>query len=168
MTSVITVANEFIKLGLENESDKTMTNLKIQKLVYIAYAFLLKRTNGSAKLFSEDICAFRHGPVIPDLYSSLKKYGANKVTEQIQFFDSYDESIDTSLNQALVKTVYLAFKDISAPDLVGLTHREGSAWRRVVDRCHGNISYFHEITDCDILDSKEPAVLILEKFIAGN
>lgn len=155
MTSVYTVANEFIKLSKESEISSDLTNLKLQKLVYIAYAFLLKTTGN--RLFSNDICAFKHGPVIPDLYSVLKGYKYNIIDRNI---DVNEESLP-DLNQAVINFVFYAFQKVSASSLVDLTHKKGSAWKEIY---HSNEStgFYDLIPDSIIKSSEEPAVKLLE------
>ena len=158
MTSVVNVANRFIELSLND--NKPITNLKLQKLVYIAYAFMLKEVN--RKLFYEDICAFEYGPVIPDLYNKLKVYGSNQISSQI-FVDSNEQLPE--LNRIMVDIVYAVFKELSANELVYLTHMNNSAWKIVKDRCEGDLPLFCNISNEDILFSKEPAIDIINSKI---
>lgn len=156
MTSVIDVANRFIELSLEDENK--LTNLKLQKLVYIAYAFMLKNTN--EKLFNEEICAFTYGPVVPDLYIKLKKYGKNEIINKLESLEEL-----SLLNSKLIDFIFSAFKDSTPSELVLLTHMEGSAWKMINDRCGSNLSYLHPIEDKDIIFSNEPAVKLLNDFL---
>ena len=66
--SAKTVANEFLRLGQENK--RNFTNMQLQKLVYIAGGFHM--TLLKSDLYYEDTEAWRYGPVIPELYDSLK------------------------------------------------------------------------------------------------
>ena len=53
--------------------------MKLQKLVYYAQAAHLAIF--SKPLFSEEIEAWMHGPVIPSLYHEYKKFGSRKITQ---------------------------------------------------------------------------------------
>ena len=62
MADVKDIAQLFIQLGDGDD----VTNLKVQKLVYYAQGFYLA-LNGKP-LFNNDIKAWAHGPVVPELY----------------------------------------------------------------------------------------------------
>lgn len=65
------VAEYFIALA-KHSGDTSVTNLKIQKLVYYAQAWYL--ANFDKPLFEEDFQAWVHGPVIPELYQQYKEF----------------------------------------------------------------------------------------------
>ena len=52
---------------------KSMTNLKLQKMIYLVYAEYLEKTG--KKLFKDDIIAFKYGPVVPSVYEYYKDNG---------------------------------------------------------------------------------------------
>ena len=64
-------------LGQAMGSGELVTNLKMQKLVYYAYAHALVLTG--TPLFSDEIKAWKLGPVAPNLYHELKVYGYNPI-----------------------------------------------------------------------------------------
>jgi uncharacterized phage-associated protein len=64
-------------LALANETGETITNLKLQKLVYYAQAWYL--ANFKTPLFKEDFEAWVHGPVIPQLYHQYKEKGSEPI-----------------------------------------------------------------------------------------
>lgn len=120
MTTVSNVANSFILLDDQNEGDG-LTNLKLQKLVYYAQGFHLAIFD--APLFSENIEAWTHGPVVPDLYQSNKQYGRNSVplVEDFTFDVLSKDEFD------LIEEVYRVFGQFSAWQLRDMTHEE-SPW----------------------------------------
>lgn len=72
------VANYFLAtLGTDKESD--ITNMKLQKLC--AYAQALSLGLFGKTLFSENMQAWHHGPVIPSLYEKYKNYGGAVIDE---------------------------------------------------------------------------------------
>ena len=55
----------------------TLTNMKLQKLLYYAQAYSLGMTG--QPLFAEDIQAWRHGPVAPVAYLAYNMYGGSVI-----------------------------------------------------------------------------------------
>ncbi len=96
------VANYFLdKAKQENRED--ITNLKIQKLVYIAYGIYAGLTG--EELFANKIEAWPFGPVIPALYYEARRFGSNPVTEPFMTFQVInDESITTEFGDIQVTT----------------------------------------------------------------
>jgi uncharacterized phage-associated protein len=120
--SAAAVANEFLKLA--RRDGKSLTNMKLQKLVYIAQGWSLALLG--RPLFYNEIKAWIWGPVIPRLYKPLRKYGAGVVTE---FVPTDDGPIDPqSAEMAVIKGVWNAYKDFSAAQLSAITHKEGTPW----------------------------------------
>ena len=65
MLTAAQVADYFLSLVDEDAGD-SMTNLRLQKLLFYAQAWHLALTN--RPLFEEDFEAWVHGPVIPSFY----------------------------------------------------------------------------------------------------
>ncbi|MFD6211205.1 Panacea domain-containing protein [Peribacillus sp. NPDC060253] len=72
MANVRDVAKYFISLS-EERTRLAITPLKLQKLLYYAQAFNLRE--GRDTLFPEPIEAWKHGPVVPEIYRAYKEYG---------------------------------------------------------------------------------------------
>lgn len=116
--SVIDVANKFIDLAGENY----LTNMQLQKMVYIAHGFNLALFN--TKLYYEDTRAWNFGPVVPELYEKLQKYGSNKVKEKINNKSfNFDDN-----NLKIIKAVYKKYKQYDGMQLSNLTHQQGTPW----------------------------------------
>ncbi|WP_323089084.1 Panacea domain-containing protein [Allobaculum sp. JKK-2023] len=80
-----------------------MSNKKLQKLTYYAYAWTLALLNENAEkmqyhLFNEPIEAWVHGPVIPDLYQKYKEYGWMDIPKDNPSFNFSPDELDI-LNQ---------------------------------------------------------------------
>ena len=73
MTSVYTVAN--VLLSTARAQQKSLTPLQLMKLAYMSHGWMLAMTG--KPLFNNRIEAWKYGPVIPDLYTQIKKYGSN-------------------------------------------------------------------------------------------
>ena len=117
MCKAIDVANYFMSLT-EDEAGDSITNLKMQKLVYYAQGFALAIFN--APLFSEDIEAWTYGPVVPELYHEFKQYGGNPIPRP----DHFDCSMFSEEEKNLLDNVYSEYGQFSAWRLRDMTHNE--------------------------------------------
>ena len=101
-----------------------ITNLKMQKLVYYAYAWTLVK-NGQ-QLFDEPIQAWPNGPVVPSLYRQLKQYGYSPIDEEFIDAESEEELLARFPPDVLetLAAVYETYGPQSAFQLVVSTHHE--------------------------------------------
>lgn len=120
MANIQDVAQCFLYLDSTNEGDG-ISNLKLQKLVYYAQGFYSAIFD--KPLFSNDISAWSHGPVVSDLYHRYKQYGSNRIPEP----QDYDRSSLTKEEFELVEEVFDVFGQYSAWKLRNMTHEE-SPW----------------------------------------
>ncbi|HEY9018167.1 Panacea domain-containing protein [Thiomicrospira sp.] len=125
MSSSLAVANKFIELA-RNEDNHSLTNMKLQKLVYIAHGFSLAGMD-EPLLTNEDVYAWQFGPVIRDLYQSLRKYGRGEVTD---FIPSSDQ-INDEEQQQLIKAIWEGYGHHSGFALSQITHRPNTPWSKV-------------------------------------
>ncbi len=111
------VANYFLTLVNEDVGD-SISNLKLQKLVYYAQGFSLA-LRGEV-LFDEPIEAWTHGPAIQELYHKYKEYGANAISKPEGVdFTKYDGNVKSLLNQ-----IYEEYGQFSAWKLREMSHEE--------------------------------------------
>jgi uncharacterized phage-associated protein len=120
MTNASTVARYFLSLADEEAGD-TISNLKLQKLLYYAQGFHLAMTGGP--LFGERVEAWTHGPVVPDVYHQYKHKGAAAI-ERPEVFDP--EEIDAQA-RSILDEVHDVYGQYSAWKLREMTHQE-SPW----------------------------------------
>lgn len=92
-----------------------LTNLKLQKLLYYSQAWYLALEDVS--LFSEDIEAWIHGPVVPRVFGTFKEYRWSVIDRPVN--PLIDEAVVRHLNDVLV-----AYGKFGATDLERLTHSE--------------------------------------------
>ncbi|MGT2750040.1 Panacea domain-containing protein [Streptococcus orisasini] len=132
-----------------------MSNLKLQKMIYLVYADYLTKTG--KRLFKDKIIAMQYGPVIPTVYDNYKGNGKEEIAEASD--DKSDVHLDgitvpltlakmlqADDNQTIlasIKATLEIFGKKSAGQLVDITHRADSPWSQV--------SLFDEITDSIIL-----------------
>lgn len=124
--TAVEVANAF--LNLAEKEGITLTNLQLQKLVYIAFGFYVAIFN--ERMFDDEIQAWNFGPVIPNLYHALKKYGADEVTAYLEDGNRIEEN---SPEMKVIESVWESYKDFNAIQLSNLTHDEGTPWSAVWD-----------------------------------
>ena len=110
--------NEYIR-DFENEDTDDITNMKL--LFYAQSAFLAIK---GVPLFNNNILAWEHGPVIPEIYDKFKINGNKGITEYNEN-DLKDISKD---DVNLLIDVYNLFGEYSAWGLRNLTHSE-NPWK---------------------------------------
>jgi uncharacterized phage-associated protein len=117
MVSCFDVANFFLAQADEDAGD-LISNLKLQKLVYYAQGFHLAMFD--QPLFPEEIQAWVHGPVIPELYQKYKEYGPNPLPPPVSLeLERFSPEVIELLND--VQQVYGQF---SAWKLRSMTYEE--------------------------------------------
>ena len=142
MLTVKKVAEYFLSLSDEDLGDM-ISNLKLQKLCYYAQGFSLALYN--KPLFKEEIVAWNHGPVVPELYREYKEYGANGIP-----VPNVDLTKYTKEEKELMNEVYTVYGQFSAWKLVNMTHSE-APWSNVnineVISVEGMKSFFDTLVD---------------------
>ena len=120
--SVQAIANAFINIA--KKEDKKLTNMQLQKLVFIAHGYCLACFDDEP-LFFQDARAWQWGPVIPQLYKSLQKYGSNFVDDSV---DAVDVMLEEDNKFDLLDAVYRNYGHYSGSELSALTHQVGTPW----------------------------------------
>ena len=107
-------------------SNWSLSNLKLQKLLYIAHMFALGRSNGNAPLLRDDFEAWDYGPVVPEVYRRAKVFGSKPVGNIFHLIGSAPEGPDRDI----IQECYDGLGHKSASHLVAITHWEEGAWAR--------------------------------------
>lgn len=115
------VANYFLSLSKPNTVE-SITNLKLQKLLYYVQGFNLAINNTT--LFSQKIEAWAHGPVVPDVYREFKGFGYKDIVIE----EDYDFSELTTEQKKIISEVWEVFKFYDGKELEKLSHSE-SPWK---------------------------------------
>ena len=112
------------------------THLKIQKLTYLCYADYLCKTN--KKLFIDTIYAYEKGPIVKSLYDRYKKTkgelredNKNKYSNEKIFFPIRSRILAAENGVELLASIDSTidkYGEMSANELVELTHRMDSPW----------------------------------------
>ncbi|MCC3358962.1 Panacea domain-containing protein [Bacillus sp. REN16] len=121
----------------------SVSHLKLQKLIYYVYAEFLLRTG--EKLFKDPIVAYKHGPVVEDVFKKYRSYGSSIIDfEEDETFsinadkNAYSPSLMKILSSEYgyvvaecVIDVIEKYEDTLPFDLVEKTHAPGGPWDRV-------------------------------------
>ncbi len=117
MLSCHDIADYFLAKQDEDSGD-TISNLKLQKLVYYAQGYYLAIFD--KPLFNEEIEAWTHGPVVPELYHRFKEHGATSIPAISDLdISKFDDEV-----QGFLDEVYDVFNQFSGWTLRNMTHEE--------------------------------------------
>lgn len=105
-------------------SDWTITNLKLQKILYLSHLYYLGREK--EPLVNEKFEAWYYGPVEPLLYDKMKVFGNRPIRDA--FFDITTKTPCKEFY--FIENQYNEISNKSTWDLVLLTHLKGGAWER--------------------------------------
>jgi len=103
----------------------SLTNLKLQKLLYIAQMFYAGHNNGSA-LVDENFEAWDYGPVLPSVYHQVKMFGSDPI--QDVFYSRVD--INNTPEADMLEQTWNTAGKKSARDLVAISHWKDGAWAK--------------------------------------
>lgn len=103
-----------------NDKDISITNLKLNKILYYIEAWYLSACK--KPLFQEDFQAWVHGPVVPEVYHKYKIFGAGNLFMS-QDVEINNNNTDTNILK-VVDFVFDVYGRYDGPYLEGLTHSE--------------------------------------------
>ena len=120
-----------------------VSNLELQKLLYITQMLSLGRSQGADPLINSRFQAWDLGPVIPDVYHRAKAFGDNPVPDVFKIAD-----YPTGKPKRLIEEVAESFADYSPYDLVEFTHWPYGAWaKHYMPGIHGIVIPNKDIVD---------------------
>ena len=106
------------------KSGWTVSNLQLQKLMYLAQMIYMGRNNGR-RLFEGTFQAWDYGPVEPNLYQKVKSFGSGPVLPV--FHDALPFGKDDP-RRKVMDDVCERFLKFTAGQLVDITHSPKGAW----------------------------------------
>lgn len=104
--------------------DFNVTNLKLQKLLYLAH--MIHLGNHGNGLVDSQFEAWNLGPVMPEVYHLLKAYGNGNIHD-VFGTDGFPEN---STEYETIKAVVNKFRDFKPSLLVQITHQNHGAWAK--------------------------------------
>ena len=143
------VANYF--LGRAEAESMPMTQLKLIKLVFLAYGWYIAVMK--SKLFNEQIEAWQHGPVVPSIYHEFKDFRSDPISRKamdldLDTWDFTTPEISETDNETILvlDRVWGVYKNFSGWDLRERTHKNGTPWHQVYKQGERGI----KIKDSDV------------------
>lgn len=118
-------------INLCNQNGRPVSNLELQKILYFLQLYHMRSYNG-ALLFSDDICAWKYGPVVPSVYNIYNGYGGGLIRN---FYDCSDINLGI---QQLLAPVIISLEQRGSWNLVDLTHGHGTPWEITYNKGDGN------------------------------
>ena len=153
MSKVLEISN-YILDYLES-SNVSVSNLKLQKLLYFSYGIYLQSYN--TKLFENKIEAWMRGPVVEAVYKEFKNHKYNPITTRACKESELEENdsiayklMENAENKNIIHALKVScayYGKKSADELVSITHEPDTAWSKVYKR---NIPHI-TLDDGDIL-----------------
>ena len=99
-----------------------LTQMKLQKLVYIAHGWNLALYGDP--LIGEDIEAWRWGPVVRSLYRDFAAYGSSPIAASVSA-----PTLDLRTTQ-LLEQIWKLYGSYTAIQLSAMTHADNTPWQQ--------------------------------------
>ena len=112
-----------------SKKGQPISNLKLQKILY--FLWIEYFVHFHEELFTDDICAWRLGPVIPSVYYEFCSYAGTSII-------SAPESNISDAIQKRLNSIIDQYLPIPASKLVDKTHVKGKPWDIVYEDGKGN------------------------------
>lgn len=115
------------------ERGKPINNFKLQEILYLLWSDYYKKTK--KELFSETFCAWKIGPVVPEIYYEFCQYGA--LTISLRFDVSIDAPDSNIINEIiehyLPKKIYeLVTLSCHPKSPWAIVYQNGAGFRRPI------------------------------------
>ena len=105
-------------------SNRTLSPMKLIKLVYITHGWMLGLYG--RPLIREDVEAWRYGPVIRELYQEVKQFRARPIP--VDHIPPQADAIFDGLERSVMDQVHDIYGKRSAIQLSRMTHSPGTPW----------------------------------------
>lgn len=129
MNSSLSVARYLVTRA--KEQGRTLSPMKLVKLVYMAHGWMLGIYG--RPLIEDTVEAWQYGPVIPDLYEHVKRFGEQPVV--LNYLNQPEDTENFSeTEQSIMDQVHDIYGKYPAMTLSAMTHSRNTPWKKV----HGN------------------------------
>ncbi|MEX2218417.1 MAG: type II toxin-antitoxin system antitoxin SocA domain-containing protein [Phycisphaerales bacterium] len=118
MASAEAVARYLLWLATHEPGEEPITHLRLQKLLYYAQGWAIG-SRGEA-LFAASLEAWRHGPVVREVYSRFAEHDRDPIPAS----EARDDDSLSGPDKRLLQWVWLSYGKFSASELWRMTHRE--------------------------------------------
>lgn len=105
---------------------RPITNLQLQKILYFIQLNFIRILNKLA--FEDDMEAWQHGPVVPEVYGEYSYCGGTPI---YQTYAGIKEKINIGNEKDIIDAVVEMARDMDPWDLVKISHKEGTPWSQV-------------------------------------
>lgn len=129
--SALQLAAELIRRS-DAQHRPPLTNLTIQKLAYFCHGWHLALSG--KPLVDEQFEAWRFGPVLPELYHTLKVFSSNPIPSNHPLVTSQPALPDGDWTGQLIDHVLGVYGGLNSTRLVALSHSEDGPWQEVWNR----------------------------------
>lgn len=132
-------------INYSNAKKYSISNLKLQKLLYFIQAYFLIASPNKKPCFRQRIEAWDFGPVVPEAYIEYKRYGSVSILP-IRYYHldawgnkyksmpiEYKDNEISEADKKLIDKVIEHFSMYSATDLVAITHNQ-KPWQQAYER----------------------------------
>ena len=131
--SALAVANYFVEKSNKSEGNSVekITQMKLQKMIYIAHGLSLAEHN--QPLINEDIIAWRFGPVVRSVYDAFKANRNNIITEFAKDEQEAPYKLPNNLSAStmeILDEVWDSCLEITGIQLSNWSHEKDSPWDR--------------------------------------
>lgn len=127
--------------------------MKLLKLVYIAHGWSLAILG--VPLIRDRIEAWKFGPVIPDLYHRIKRYGTGSVPSSCLCNPTASLEALSHDQRTLLEKIWTSYGGMSAGRLSAITHRPNTPWDEIWNKKKGSTYKGALIDDQTIRDHYE-------------
>lgn len=132
------IANWFVQRATRD--GRRLSIMQLLKLVYISHGWYMEMSG--APLIRNKIEAWKHGPVIPDVYRSFRGQGIDVAAPIPGYSAETNSYVENVLEQ-----IYQGYGKLPARQLSDMTHEPGGPWELASKR----FGYYAPITNDLIL-----------------
>ncbi len=122
-------------INISHEFQYSISNLKLQKLLYFIQAVFLVESEGKSACFKDEIEAWDFGPVVPVVYREFKFFGGTNIPKIEVYRDfsrgiwniqtkKFNEKIIFEEDRDNIKKIVKHFGRLNASKLVDITHHQ--------------------------------------------